>query len=97
MTKLNGKQRRHLRALGHPLEPVVQIGKEGLTAGVAKALDSALETHELVKVKIGSSAPDERHQAGETLAKRTKSELVQVLGKVILLYRRHPHEPKIRF
>jgi RNA-binding protein len=72
------------------------IGKEGITAGVAKALDGALEAHELVKVKLGSSAPDDRHDAAEALARRTKSELVQVLGKVILLYRRHPEEPKIQ-
>ena len=95
MTKLNGKQRRKLRALGHALEPIVQIGKDGLTDGVAGALDGALAVHELVKVKLGSSAPDDRHGAAATLARRTKSELVQVLGKVILLYRRHPHEPKI--
>lgn len=95
MTKLDGKKRRKLRALGHALEPVVQIGKEGLTAGVTRALDGALEAHELVKVKLGQSAPDDRHEAAASLAKKTRSELVQVLGKVILLYRRHPEEPKI--
>lgn len=95
MSVLTGKQRRQLRALGHALEPIVQIGKEGVTGGVTKALDAALEAHELVKVKLGSSAPDDRHDAAEALAKRTRSQLVQVLGKVILLYRRHPEEPKI--
>jgi RNA-binding protein len=96
MTKLTGKQRRQLRALGHALDPVVHIGKDGLTDGVAKALDGALEAHELIKVKLGPQAPDDRHDAAESLARRTKSELVQVLGKVILLYRRHPEEPKIQ-
>lgn len=93
--KLTVKQRQKLKGLGHNLDPVVQIGKDGITDGVAKALDGALEAHELVKVKLGQSAPDDRHQAAEALARRTKSELVQVLGKVILLYRRHPEEPKI--
>lgn len=96
MNKLNGKQVQKLRALGHGLDPIVQIGKEGLTDGVTKALDGALESHELVKVKLGSSAPEDRHDAAEALAKRTRSQLVQVLGKVILLYRRHPAEPKIQ-
>jgi RNA-binding protein len=95
MSKLTSKQIRRLRALGHALEPVVQIGKDGVTDGVAKALDGALATHELVKVKLGPSAPDDRHDAAAALARRTGSELVQVLGKVILLYRRHPEEPKI--
>jgi RNA-binding protein len=92
---LTSKQRRKLRALAHPLEPVVQIGKEGITEGVAGAVDGALATHELVKVKLGPAASDDRHAAAEALSARTASELVQVLGKVIVLYRRHPDEPKI--
>jgi RNA-binding protein len=92
---LNGKQRRHLRALGHALDPVVQIGKDGVTDGVTDALSSALDTHELVKVKVGQTAPEDRHAIAEALAGRTASELVQVLGRAILLYRRHPDEPRI--
>jgi RNA-binding protein len=93
---LTSKQRRKLRALAHPLEPVVQIGKEGVTDGVAGAVDGALATHELVKVKLGPAAPDDRHAAAAALAARTSSELVQVLGKVIVLYRRRPDEPKLQ-
>ena len=93
---LNGKQRRKLRALGHALDPVVIVGKEGVTDGVASAVDVALGTHELIKVKLGPASGEDRHGAGDELAERTGSELVQVLGKVILLYRRHPEEPKIQ-
>jgi RNA-binding protein len=92
---LTGKQRRKLRAMGHALDPVVLIGKDGVTEGVKEAVDVALATHELIKVKLGPAAGDDRHDAGEELAAGTGSELVQVLGKVILLYRRHPDEPKI--
>jgi RNA-binding protein len=92
---LTGKQRRHLRGLGHALDPVVQIGKDGVTDGVVAALGTALDTHELVKVKIGQTAPDGRHDAAAALATQTGSELVQVLGRSILLYRRHPEEPRI--
>ncbi|MBI4510446.1 MAG: ribosome assembly RNA-binding protein YhbY [Deltaproteobacteria bacterium] len=92
---LSGKQRRYLRALGHDLRPVVQLGKEGLTDAMAAAVDAALATHELVKIKIGQGASIDRHDAAEDLAVRTRSEVAQILGKTILLYRPHPEEPKI--
>jgi RNA-binding protein len=92
---LTGKQKRHLRGLGHALDALVQIGKGGLTPGVVGAVDAALEQHELVKVRLGSEAPDDRHEASESLARETRSEVAQVLGRTILLYRRHPKEPKI--
>ncbi len=92
---MNGKQRRYLRGLGHDLEAVVQVGKEGVTDGVTAALDEALLRHELVKVKLGANTPEDRHDAANELAARTSSELVQVLGKAVLLYKPHPEEPKI--
>jgi RNA-binding protein len=92
---LSGKQRRFLRGQGHSLEPVVQLGKEGVTDALIAAVDRALTTHELIKVKIGQSAPVERHEAAEELAERTQSEVAQVLGNTVLLYRAHPEDPKI--
>ena len=92
---LTGKQRRQLRALGHHLEPVVQVGKEGATAGVVVALEAALRDHELVKVRLGESAPGDRHDLAAALAAVCGSELVQVLGRTVLLYRRHPADPQI--
>ena len=55
-----------------------------------------LETHELVKVRIGTECPDERHDVAERLPPAVRAELAQVLGRTILLYRRHPKEPKIQ-
>jgi RNA-binding protein len=92
---LTGKQRRHLRALGHNLDAVVHIGKEGLSEGALAATTQALLTHELVKVKLEQNADGDRHELAEELAVETDSELVQVLGRVVLLYRQHPDEPKI--
>lgn len=92
---LTGKQRRHLRALGHELKTVVQIGKDGIDDGLIAAVDRALLDHELVKVKVGESAGLDRHEAAEALARQTRSEVAQVLGNIVLLYRPHPDEPQI--
>ena len=93
--KLSGAALRKLRALGHALSPVVAIGKEGLTDALVAAADSAIATHELVKVKIQREAPVDRHEAGIELAARTGSVLAQVIGRTLLLYRRHAKKPKI--
>ena len=92
---LTGKQRRHLRALGHALEPVVHVGKGGIDDGLVAALDQALVDHELVKVKVGESAGMDRHQAADALASRTQSQVAQVLGYTVLLYRARPDDPEI--
>ena len=93
---LTGKQRRFLRARGHSLQPVAQIGKEGLTGAFVHAVDQALETHELIKVRVGQNAAVDRREAADQLAVETDSHVAQVLGSTILLYRRHPEEPVIR-
>ncbi len=93
---LTGKQRRYLRGLGHHLAPVVQIGKDGHTEGVTAALAAALEDHELIKVKIGENVDEDRRELGEALAAATGADLVQVLGRTLLLYRAREEEPEIK-
>lgn len=92
---LTGKQKRFLRAQGHHLTAVVQIGKEGVTEALVEAVDAALTTHELVKLKVGQAAPVDRHEVAEQIAGETGADLVQVLGGAVLLYRRHPEDPKL--
>lgn len=92
---LTGRHRRNLRALGHALHPIVQIGRDGIDAGLIAALDRALLDHELVKVKLAESADLDRHDAADALAAKTKSEVAQVLGGTILLYRANPEHPQI--
>jgi RNA-binding protein len=92
---LTGKQSRHLRALGHHLDPLVQLGKAGLTDGARDAVGAALATHELVKVRVGTECPEEPADLAARLAPELKAELVQRLGRTILLYRRHAKKPKI--
>ena len=83
---LSGKQRRLLRAHGHHLGVVVQIGNAGLTDGVVAAAEQALADHELIKVKIAEDR-EERERLADELAQRTQSERVQELGKTVLLFR----------
>ena len=95
MDDLTGKQRRHLRALGHHLAAVLQIGHEGVTDAVARQADEQLEAHELIKIKVSENSPHDRQEAAEQLAARCKAHLAQVLGRTALLYRRRKEKPEI--
>ena len=89
--RLSPAQRSHLKSLGHHLQPIVTVGKEGITDGVVAALEQALLDHELVKVRVGKSSTDDRHDVAAPLAERTKAHSVSLIGKTLLLYKRHPH------
>jgi RNA-binding protein len=86
---------RHLRGIGHALDPVIAIGKAGITAAFVAETKRALLKHELVKVRVQSEAPVDRKEAAAEVATETGAELVQVLGRTFLLYRRNPEKPKI--
>ncbi len=92
---LNGKQRRALRALGHHLAAVVQVGKEGTSAALVAAVSEALDEHELIKLKVLESSPLDRHEVAETLAEQCAAEVAQLLGNTILLFKRNEEEPRI--
>src|SRR5512142_1347287 len=86
--------RRALRAAGHHLSPVVQVGKDGVTPAVVQQLDEALRAHELVKVKVGTESPEDRFEAAERLGQEAGGQLAQILGRTMLVYRRHPEKPR---
>lgn len=86
MTPLTGLQKRHLRGLSHHLKPLIQVGKNGLTEGVIAAIDQALDSHELIKVRVGESAEGRKALAAE-LAERTDSAWVGTVGNVVTLFR----------
>ena len=92
---LTNKVARHLKGLGHHLDPVVQIGKEGITEAIVRATKEQLLAHELIKVRISPDAPVDRKDAGAELAEKVGASLAQTLGRTVLLYKRHPHKPKI--
>src|SRR4051812_41362797 len=77
---LTSRQRSQLRKLGHHLDPVVHVGKEGASDGLCAALGRALEQHELLKLKLTESAPGDRHELAADLAAGCGAALVQVLG-----------------
>lgn len=92
---LNGKQKRQLRALGHHLSAVVQVGADGVTEGVIGAVNQALKDHELIKVKIADEDRDSRAEAVEKLATESQSEVAQTLGRTVLLFKQRKKNPKI--
>jgi RNA-binding protein len=89
---LSGKQRRKLRALGHHLEVVVQVGQQGLTPGVLAAVEQALFDHELIKVRVPEGR--ERRDVAEQLARETGAEVAQVLGRTALLFKKREEDSK---
>jgi len=88
---LTGKQRRALRAMGHHMEPVVIVGQSGVTEGVISAVTQALNDHELIKVKI-NEGPETRQEAAARMAEGTGSELVQLLGRTALLFKKRAED-----
>ena len=93
--KLSEKQRKHLRGLGHSLNPIVLVGQAGLTDAVIAEAARAIDDHELVKVRVSGMERDVRDATIATLASRTESELVGQIGHTALLYRRNPERPRI--
>lgn len=90
---LTHEQKKYLRGLGHQLSPLVFIGREGLGEHLYKAVDEALEAHELIKVKIIPTSSVDKHQAASVIPAETGSILVQLIGKTMLLYRRNRQKP----
>ncbi|MBK8169951.1 MAG: ribosome assembly RNA-binding protein YhbY [Sandaracinaceae bacterium] len=92
---LSGKQRQYLRGLAHALAPIVQIGKDGITESLTAAVDRALIDHELIKVRVLESSPVDRRECEEALAAALDAHGVGTIGRIVMLYRRHPEKPKI--
>ena len=90
LNSLRGKQKKYLRGLGHHLAISVIVGREGLTVNLIDSCNDSLRAHELIKVKLGQNCPLEKKEAALQLARQTGSEMVQLLGKTVLLYRENP-------
>jgi RNA-binding protein len=92
---LTDHQRKHLRRLGHALNPIVRVGNRGLTDGVTAELRRALDDHELVKVRARVGSRESRDALLLELARATGSELVHRIGNVALYYKQNNKVRKI--
>ena len=91
---LTSRQRAHLKARAHALEPLVQVGHAGVQDTVVAAVDTALTAHELIKVKINDAEREERVEIADALSERTGAAVVQRVGKIVVLWRPRPEEDK---
>lgn len=89
------KQRAHLKSLAMSLDPIFQVGKASLTPEMTEAIREAFNTRELIKIGVLKNCMDDPRELGEMIAERTGSELVQTIGKKIVLYKRDIKNPKI--
>ena len=98
MERLKGFQKKYLRGVAHGMKPVVLIGQSGLTPGVIKAVDEALETHELIKIKFNDfKEKDQKKEIVEVIETDTSSEMVGMIGHLAIFFRKHrdPEKRKI--
>ncbi|MBQ7707815.1 MAG: ribosome assembly RNA-binding protein YhbY [Lachnospiraceae bacterium] len=92
---MTSKQRAYLKGLAMNIDPVINIGKSSLTPEVTAAIDEAFNTRELIKVGVLKNCLDDPRAIAEAVAERTKSQVVQVVGKKIVLYKPDKKNPKI--
>ena len=92
---MTSKERAYLIKLSSNLSPVLQLGKEGFTPEVTKALLEVLEARELIKINILKNSPEDPKEVARLIAERTSSELVQVIGRKAVLYKPNK-DPKKR-
>ncbi|WP_132252063.1 ribosome assembly RNA-binding protein YhbY [Natranaerovirga pectinivora] len=92
---MTSKQRAQLKSLAHNIEPIFQIGKSGITPDLTKAIAEALEARELIKISVLKNCYEEPKEMAIVLSERTKSIVVQVIGRKIILYKKSKDKPKI--
>ncbi|MFY9823775.1 MAG: ribosome assembly RNA-binding protein YhbY [Thermoanaerobaculia bacterium] len=93
MEPLTGAQRKHLRGLAHHVKPVVHVGRNGVTDPVLQEIEEALDSHELIKVKL-VDPQGRKKELAEDLANRSGGTAVGLVGNVVTLYRQHPDPEK---
>lgn len=88
------KQRAYLKSLAMTMDPIFQIGKSSMTPGLTQAIAEALESRELIKISVLQNCADDPRELAELVAERTRSQVVQVIGKKIVLYKEGKEEKK---
>lgn len=93
---LTPKQRQFLKALAHPLAPVVRVGRNGVTPAVVEETKKSLLAHELIKVRFDSDDTEERKSQAEFLAEEADAHLAGRVGKIAIVYREREEKPRIK-
>ena len=92
---MTSKQRAYLKGLAMDIEPIMQIGKSSITPESVEAVSEVFNTHELIKLAVLKNCADDPKEIAEIISERTHSQLVQVIGKKIVLYKHFKEKPKI--
>ncbi|MBS5794566.1 MAG: ribosome assembly RNA-binding protein YhbY [Clostridiales bacterium] len=92
---LNSKQRAYLRGLSNKIDPIFQIGKGGVSPELIEAIDEALEARELIKCTVLNNCMEDIKYIASAISERTKSDVVQVIGKKVVIYRQSKEKPVI--
>lgn len=88
------KQRAYLKGLAMKIDPIFQIGKSSMTPGLTQAIAEAIEARELIKISVLQNCADDPRELAEMVAERTRSQVVRVIGKKIVLYKEGTDEKK---
>ncbi|WP_072525611.1 ribosome assembly RNA-binding protein YhbY [Clostridium sp. Marseille-P3244] len=88
------KQRAYLKSLAMTMEPIFQIGKSSMTPGLTQAISEALDARELIKISVLKNCADDPRELAEIISERTRSQIVQIIGKKIILYKEGKDEKK---
>lgn len=92
---MTSKQRAYLRSLAQKINPIFQVGKTGVTNNQIEQLNNALEAHELIKITFLDTIPNDKESLSNEIASKTNSEIIQIVGKKLTLYKRSVNKPKI--
>ena len=92
---MTSKQRAYLKGLAMTMDPILQLGKGGLTPENTAAIAEALEARELIKISVLNNCADDPGEIAQMVAERTRSQVVQVIGKKIVLYKESKDNKKI--
>ena len=91
---MTSKQRAYLKSLAMSMDPLFQIGKSSMTPGLTQAISEALEARELIKIGVLQNCADDPKELAEIISERTRSQVVQVIGKKIVLYKEGKDDKK---
>lgn len=92
---ITSKQRAYLRSLAQNLEPIFQVGKNGVNENQVNQLIDALEAREIIKINLLNTTPEDKHSIANQIAEKTGADIVQLIGKKLTIYKKSTKDPKI--